>query len=78
MRYIPIKTRLAIFFAAKIYRAIGQKIKKNRYEYTSKRVYVSKFEKFLITVVSIPEFFLLNQKYNRYQSIRENFKNENL
>ena len=78
MRYIPIKTRLAIFFAAKIYRAIGQKIKKNRYEYTSKRVYVSKFEKFLITVVAIPEFFLLNQKYNRYQSIRENFKNENL
>ena len=78
MRYIPIKTRLAIFFAAKIYRAIGQKIKKNNYEYSSKRVYVSKFEKFLVTVVAIPEFFLLNQKYNKYQSIRENFKNENL
>ena len=78
MRYIPIKTRLAIFFAAKIYRAIGQKIKKNNYEYSSKRVYVSKFEKFLVTLVAIPEFFLLNLKYNKYQSIRENFKNENL
>ena len=78
MRYIPIKTRLAIFFAAKIYRAIGQKIKKNRYEYNSKRVYVSKLEKFLVTLAAIPEFFLLNLKYNKYQSIRENFKNENL
>ena len=78
MRYIPIKTRLAIFFAAKIYRAIGQKIKKNNYEYNSKRVYVSKFEKFLVTLVVIPEFFFLNLKYNKYQSIRENFKNENL
>ena len=78
MRYIPIKTRLAIFFAAKIYRAIGQKIKKNNYEYSSKRVYVDKFEKFLVTLAAIPEFFLLNLKYNKYQSIRENFKNENL
>ena len=78
MRYIPIKTRLAIFFAAKIYRAIGQKIKKNNYEYSSKRVYVSKFEKFLVTLAAVPEFFLLNLKYSKYQSIRENFKNENL
>ena len=62
MRYIPIKTRLAIFFAAKIYRAIGQKIKKNNYEYSSKRVYVSKFEKFLVTLAAIPEFFFAKSK----------------
>ena len=78
MKYIPVKTRLAIFFAAKIYRAIGQKIKKKGYKYSSERVYVTKFEKLLVTLTSIPEFFLLNHKYNKYQTIRENFKNENL
>ena len=60
MRYIPLKTRLAIFFAAKIYRAIGQKIKKNRYEYSYKRIYVSTIEKLFITFISIPEFVFLN------------------
>ena len=78
MRYIPLKTRLAIFFAAKIYRAIGQKIKKNRYEYSYKRIYVSTIEKLFITVVSIPEFVFLNFRYNKYQLVREIFQNENL
>ena len=78
MRYIPLKTRLAIFFAAKIYRAIGQKIKKNRYEYSYKRIYVSTIEKLFITVVSIPEFVFLNLRYNKYQLVREIFQNENL
>ena len=78
MRYIPLKTRLAIFFAAKIYRAIGQKIKKNRYEYSYKRIYVSTIEKLFITFISIPEFVFLNLRYNRYQLVREIFQNENL
>jgi phytoene synthase len=78
MRYIPLKTRLAIFFAAKIYRAIGQKIKKNRYEYSYKRIYVSTIEKLFITFVSIPEFVFLNLRYNKYQLVREIFQNENL
>ena len=78
MRYIPLKTRLAIFFAAKIYRAIGQKIKKNRYEYSYKRIYVSTIEKLFITFISIPEFVFLNLRYNKYQLVREIFKNENL
>jgi len=78
MRYIPLKTRLAIFFAAKIYRAIGQKIKKNRYEYSYKRIYVSTIEKLFITFISIPEFVFLNLRYNKYQLIREIFQNENL
>lgn len=78
MRYIPLKTRLAIFFAAKIYRAIGQKIKKNRYEYSYKRIYVSTIEKLFITFVSIPEFLFLNFRYNKYQLVREIFQNENL
>ena len=78
MRYIPMKTRLAIFFAAKIYKAIGQKITKNKYKYSSKRIYVNKFEKLIITMIAIPEFFFLNLKYKKYQSIRESFKSENL
>jgi phytoene synthase len=78
MRYIPLKTRLAIFFAAKIYRAIGQKIKKNRYEYSYKRIYVSTIEKLFITFVSIPEFVFLNFRYNKYQLVRKIFQNENL
>ena len=78
MRYIPLKTRLAIFFAAKIYRAIGQKIKKNRYEYSYKRIYVSTIEKLFITFISIPEFVFLNFRYNKYHLIREIFQNENL
>lgn len=78
MRYIPLKTRLAIFFAAKIYRAIGQKIKKNRYEYSYKRIYVSTIEKLFITFISIPDFLFLNLRYNKYQLVREIFQNENL
>ena len=78
MRYIPLKTRLAIFFAAKIYRAIGQKIKKNRYEYSHRRIYVSTIEKLFITFISIPEFVFLNLRYNKYQLVREIFQNENL
>ena len=78
MRYIPLKTRLAIFFAAKIYRAIGQKIKKNRYEYSYKRIYVSTIEKLFITFISIPEFVFLNFRYNKYHLVREIFQNENL
>ena len=78
MRYIPLKTRLAIFFAAKIYRAIGQKIKKNRYEYSYKIIYVSTIEKLFITFISIPEFVFLNLRYNKYQLVREIFQNENL
>ena len=78
MRYIPLKTRLAIFFAAKIYRAIGQKIKKNGYKYSYKRIYVSTIEKLFITFVSIPEFVFLNFRYNKYQLVREIFQNENL
>ena len=78
MRYIPLKTRLAIFFAAKIYRAIGQKIKKNGYKYSYKRIYVSTIEKLFITFVSIPEFVFLNFRYNKYHLVREIFQNENL
>ena len=78
MKYIPIKTRLAIFFAAKIYRAIGMKIKNNNYLYTNKRVYLNKFDKLWVTIRSLPEFILLKTIYRSYTQIRESFQNENL
>jgi len=78
MKYIPIKTRLAIFFAAKIYRAIGMKIKCNNYQYSNKRVYLNKLNKLWVTIKSLPEFILLKVIYRTYTPIRENFQNENL
>ncbi len=78
MKYIPIKTRLAIFFAAKIYRAIGMKIKSSNYRYSNKRVYLSKLNKLWVSIKSLPEFILLRLIYRTYTPIRENFQNENL
>ena len=78
MKYIPIKTRLAIFFAAKIYRAIGMKIKGNNYKYSNKRVYLNTFNKLWVTIKSLPEFILLKVIYRTYTPIRESFQNENL
>ena len=78
MKYIPIKTRLAIFFAAKIYRAIGMKIKANDYQYSNKRVYLNKLNKLWVTIKSLPEFILLKVIYRTYTPIRESFQNENL
>lgn len=78
MKYIPLKTRLAIFFAAKIYRAIGIKIKNNNYSYSKKRVYLNKFNKLWVTIISFPEFILLKIVPRSYTPIRESFQNENL
>ena len=78
MKYIPIKTRLAIFFAAKIYRAIGIKIKVNNYQYSNERVYLNKLNKLWVTIKSLPEFILLKVIYRTYTPIRESFRNENL
>ena len=78
MKYIPIKTRLAIFFAAKIYRAIGMKIKSSNYQYSNKRVHLNKLNKLWVTIKSLPEFIFLKAIYRTYTPIRESFQNENL
>ena len=78
MKYIPLKTRLAIFFAAKVYRAIGIKIKSNNYLYSDKRVYLNKLNKLWVTIKSLPEFILLKAIHRSYTPIRKNFQNENL
>ena len=78
LKYIPLKTRLAIFISAQVYKGIGEKIKKNQYKYDLKRTYVNNFEKLWITIASIPRFFFIRYIYKNYIPIRNTFKNENL
>ena len=78
MKYIPFKTRLGIFFAAKIYREIGQKIKKNNYEYSSKRIFLNNFNKIYVAIISIPEFLFLRYLHKSYKTLREKFDNEDI
>ena len=78
MKFIPLRTRLAIFFAAKIYKGIGEKIKSDGYVYKLERIYLNKFEKLWITIISIPEFLFLKNIFKTYKPIRSSFKNENI
>ena len=78
MKFIPLRTRLAIFFAAKIYKGIGEKIKSGGYVYKLERVYLNKLEKLGITIISIPEFLFLKNIFKSYKPIRGSFKNENI
>ena len=78
MKFIPLRTRLAIFFAAKIYKGIGDKIKSGGYVYKLERIYLNKLEKLWITIISIPEFLFLKNIFKSYKPIRGSFKNENI
>ena len=78
MKFIPIRTRLAIFFAAKIYKGIGEKIKNDGFTYKFERVYLNKLEKLWVTITSIPEFLFLKNNYKSYIAVRDSFKNENI
>ena len=78
MKFIPLRTRLAIFFAAKIYKVIGEKIKSGGYVYKLERIYLNKLEKLWITIISIPEFLFLKNIFKSYKPIRGSFKNENI
>ena len=78
MKFIPLRTRLAIFFAAKIYKGIGEKIKSGGYVYKLERIYLNKLEKLWITIISIPEFLFLKNIFKSYKPIRGTFKNENI
>ena len=78
MKFIPLRTRLAIFFAAKIYKGIGEKIKSGGYVYKLERIYLNKLEKLWITIISVPEFLFLKNIFKSYKPIRGSFKNENI
>ncbi len=77
LKYIPLSTRLAIFIAANVYRGIGIKIKKKK-KYIRKRVYLTLFEKIMITINSIL-FFIFIPFFNfQYKKIRNCLPNESL
>ena len=71
-RYIPIRSRLAILVALRIYQAIGVKIKKTGSKFLSENIYISKSEKIIIIIKAIFEFLLFfilplhNKKHNPY------------
>ena len=78
LKYIPLKTRLAIFIAANVYRGIGIKIKKNGNIYLKKRVYLNIYEKIFITIKSLLLFIFLPFLQYKFLKIRESLPNENL
>ncbi len=78
LKYIPIKTRLSIFVAAKIYQGIGFKIKKKGNVFLRERIYLTVYDKILITLKSLTIFIFLPYLYRTKEKIREKLPNENL
>jgi phytoene synthase len=56
LSYIPLRSRIAIFVASEIYRAIGSKIRKTDHRVFNERIYLSKAEKFLVCLKSSIKF----------------------
>ncbi len=78
LKYIPYSTRLGIFIAANVYRGIGIKIISNKKKYNKERIFLNKFEKFVITMKSILLFIFIPLMNYQYQKIRNTLPNENL
>ena len=78
LKYIPYRTRLGIFIAANIYRGIGVKIHRRSKKYLKNRIYLSSFEKIIITVKSILIFMFIPLINYKYKNIRDKLPNENL
>ena len=78
LKYIPYRTRLGIFIAANIYRGIGVKIHRRGKKYLKNRIYLSSFEKIIITVKSILIFMFIPLINYKYKNIRDKLPNENL
>ena len=78
LKYIPYKTRLGIFIAANVYRGIRIKGRSKGKKYLKKRIYLSSFEKFIITIRSITIFLFIPIINFKYKNIRDKFQNENL
>ena len=72
LRFIPIKSRVSILIALRIYQAIGLKIKKTGTKFLSENIYTTGPEKLSLIVKSIIEFFIFflfpihRKKHNKY------------
>ena len=67
LSYLPFRARLAILVAARLYREIGQKLRRQECEYWHQRIVVSKAKKLMLTI----EVFLtapFTAKFWRYPS----------
>jgi len=49
LAHIPLRSRLVIIIAAKLYRGIGKKIERNRYKVLEGRTYLTKLQKITVT-----------------------------
>ena len=58
LRFIPIKSRVSILIALRIYQAIGHKINKTGTKFLKENVYITVREKFLIIIKSLIEFLI--------------------
>ena len=58
LRYIPIRSRLSILIALRMYQSIGKKIKKTNIEFLEENIYITVFEKILILINCIFEFII--------------------
>lgn len=58
IRYIPVKSRIAILVALRIYQAIGLKIKKTGTKFLYENIYVTRAEKIIIVFKAIIEFLI--------------------
>ncbi len=59
--YLPLRARIAILVAAALYRQIGIKLTKRRFDYWSFRAQVSPLEKAFMTVKILFQFFTTSQ-----------------
>ena len=72
MRYIPIRSRLAILVSLRIYQGIGIKITKTEKKFIHENLYVTNIEKTLIVAKTLIEFIIFfifpvyNKKHNVY------------
>ncbi len=53
LSYIPFRPRFVIFLAGELYRQIGMKIRRNNYDVSGERIYLSFAEKIIVTFRSI-------------------------
>ena len=72
MRYIPIRSRLAILVSLRIYQGIGTKITKTEKKFIHENLYVTNIEKTLIVAKALIEFIIFfifpvyKKKHNIY------------
>ncbi|MDC3131667.1 squalene/phytoene synthase family protein [Pelagibacteraceae bacterium] len=78
LKYIPFRTRLAIFIAANVYRGISIKIRGKGKKFLKKRIYLNSFEKIIITIKSISILIFIPIFNYKYKNIRDKFQNEDL